>query len=449
MKKWLIGLALVCSVTTVDAQGKKGIVAGPMMGQVELRTAKIWLEAGEDAKTVAVKYWKKGNPASANTRSFSFDAMAEFKPMQVEIGGLDFNTTYEYTILYNNKDLKQGGEFTTKDLWQWRKPAPDFSFLTGSCNYVNEPPFDRPGKPYGGDSSIFATMAKDKAAFMLWLGDNWYTREVDYASEWGMWYRASHDRSAPIMQSLLKAMPQFAIWDDHDYGPNDMGTTFHLRETAREVFKQYWANPSYGYDGKGIYTKFSYSDVDFFLLDDRTWRSEDRMPSNIYGQPNPEKRMLGVEQMNWLKQSLLYSNATFKVIVVGSQVLNPVSPFDKLANFPVEYNELMGFLEDQKVNGVMFLTGDRHHSEVIKVDRTNNYPLYDITVSPLTSGTHKFGGPEKDNPYRVFGLDQKQNYGRISVSGARGERKFTVAFVGVGGEALGEWSVSEKELKSR
>lgn len=449
MKKWLIGLALVCSVTTVDAQYKKGIVAGPMLGQVELRTAKIWLEAGDDAKTVAVKYWKKGNPASANSKSFSFDAMAEFKPMQVEIGGLDYNTTYEYTILYNFKDSKQGGEFTTKDLWQWRKPAPDFSFLTGSCNYVNEPVFDRPGKPYGGDSSIFATMAKDKAAFMLWLGDNWYTREVDYSSDWGMWYRASHDRSAPILQSLLKAMPQYATWDDHDYGPNDMGTTFNLKETAREVFKNYWANPSYGSDGKGIYTKFSYSDVDFFLLDDRTWRSEDRMPSNIYGQPNPEKRMLGAEQMNWLKQSLLYSNATFKVIVVGSQVLNPVSPFDKLANFPVEYNELMGFLEDQKVNGVMFLTGDRHHSEVIRVARTNNYPLYDITVSPLTSGTHKFGGPEKDNPYRVFGLDQKQNYGRISVSGARGERKFTVAFVGVGGEALGEWSVSEKELKSR
>lgn len=35
--------------------------------------------------------------------------------------------------------------------------------------------------------------------------------------------------------------------------------------------------------------------------------------------------------------------------------------------------------------------------------------LYDVTASPLTSGTHSFaGGPEKNNPYRIFGLDQNR-----------------------------------------
>ena len=48
--------------------------------------------------------------------------------------------------------------------------APEFSFLAGACSYFNEPIYDRPGKPYGSDSSIFETMAKEKAAFMLWLG---------------------------------------------------------------------------------------------------------------------------------------------------------------------------------------------------------------------------------------------------------------------------------------
>ena len=72
---------------------------------------------------------------------------------------------------------------------------------------------------------------------------------------------------------------------------------------------------------------------------------------------------------------------------------------------------------------------------------------YDITVSPLTSGTHVFGDAEKNNPYRVFGLDQKQNYGRFSFSGSRGSRKLTVEFLGTKGEKLGEWSVTEKELK--
>ncbi|MFO0414722.1 MAG: alkaline phosphatase family protein, partial [Bacteroidota bacterium] len=148
-----------------------------------------------------------------------------------------------------------------------------------------------------------------------------------------------------------------------------------------------------------------------------------------------------------LKQSLLISRATFKIIANGSQILNPVSPYDKLADFPYEYNELMDFLQNQKVNGVLFLTGDRHHSEIIKVDRAGTYPLFDITVSPLTSGTHVFGGPEKSNPYRVLGIDQKQNFGKVSVSGERGKRNLKIDFIGVNGEILGNWSIDEGMLK--
>jgi alkaline phosphatase D len=96
---------------------------------------------------------------------------------------------------------------------------------------------------------------------------------------------------------------------------------------------------------------------------------------------------------------------------------------------------------------VLFLTGDRHHSEIIKVERPGFYPLYDITVSPLTSGTHIFGKEERNNPYRIVGVDQKQNYGRISVSGPRGSRKLSVDFLGIKGENITSWSVMEKDLK--
>jgi alkaline phosphatase D len=243
-------------------------------------------------------------------------------------------------------------------------------------------------------------------------------------------------------------MPQFAIWDDHDYGPNDIGKNYILKETSREIWKKYWCNPSYGENGQGTYTMTSWGDADIFLTDDRWWRSADNMKDSVDGFPNYEKQMLGEQQMEWLKNSLLYSSAAFKIIVLGSQVLNPVSPFDKWQNCPAEYDEFMSFIKDNKINGVIFLTGDRHHSEIIKVDRPGSYPLYDITVSPLTSGTHKFGGPEKNNPYRVVGIDEKQNYGRFSFSGIRGSRKLKVEFLGVKGEMLGEWSVSEKDLKT-
>ncbi len=423
------------------------VISGPMLGPVELRDAKVWVEVSPEVKSVSLQYGKKGG-AAGKTIQYKGELGRDFNPLCFTIGGLDFNTTYTYRIWVNGKATNRGGEFTTKDLWQWRKPAPDFSFLTGSCSFFNEPVYDRPGTPYGKDSSIFETMAKEQAAFMLWLGDAWYTREVDFYSEWGLWYRASHDRALPVLQPFLKAMPQLATWDDHDYGPNNIGKNYILKEASREVFNRYFCNPSAGENGQGIYTMTSHGDVDVFITDGRWWRSADRMMDSADGKPNPDKKMLGKQQMEWLKNALLYSSATFKIIAMGSQALNPVSPYDKWRDFPAEYREFMDFLAMYKINGVIFLTGDRHHSEIIKLDRPGAYALYDITVSPLTSGTHRFGGAEKNNPYRVFGLDEKQNYGRISFSGKRGERKMTVEFLGVRGDKLGEWSVSEKELKT-
>ncbi len=419
-----------------------------MLGPVELRDAKVWVEVSPEVKITSLQYYKKGDTKSSKTILYKGELGNEFNPLQFTVGGLDFNTTYEYKIWINGKATAKGGEFTTKDLWQWRKQPPEFSFLTGSCAYVNQPVYDRPGKPYGGDSSIFETMAKEKSAFMLWLGDEWYTREVDYYSEWGLWYRASHDRAVPVLQNFLKSMPQFAMWDDHDYGPNDIGKNYILKDASRKVFNNYFCNPSSGENGQGIYTMNSWGDADIFMTDDRWWRSADRIKDSVDGKPNPKKEMLGAQQMEWLKNSLLYSSATFKIIAVGSQVLNPVSPFDTWWNFPAEYDELMNFIKEYKINGVVFLTGDRHHSEIIKVDRPGTYPLYDITVSPLTSGTHSFGGPEKNNPYRVLGIDEKQNYGKFSFSGNRGNRKMTVTYFGIKGDKLGEWSITEKDLKT-
>jgi alkaline phosphatase D len=446
MKKTLTAFFCQFFLLIIFAQSS-GIVSGPMLGPVELRDAKIWIEVSPAVKSVSLQYKKKGE-IKPRTIIYKGQLGNEFNPLQLTIGGLDFNTAYEYQFIIDGKPSAAKGGFTTKDLWQYRKPAPDFSFLTGSCAYFNQSVYDRPGTPYGKDSSIFESMAREKAAFMIWLGDNWYTREVDYFSEWGLWYRAQRDRAQPVLQNFWKAMPHVATWDDHDYGPNDIGKNYTLKNVSRDIWKHYWCNPSYGENEEGIYTMYSWGDVDFFLTDDRWWRSADRMKDSVDGKPNPGKRMLGIRQMEWLKNALLYSGATFKIIVVGSQVLNPVSPFDKWRDFPAEYDELMNFLAENKINGVLFLTGDRHHSEIIKAERPGTYPLYDITVSPLTSATHKFGVEEANNPYRVFGLPEKQNYARVTITGKRNERKLIVEFCGIKGEPAGQWTVNEKELKT-
>ena len=445
MKRLCFFLSFLLLLNTIFAQQQK-IISGPWAGNVQMRTAVVWVEVSKDVKKLLVKYFANGKE---NIVSYNGELGKDFNPIKIELNGLEINTTYSYRIFIDDKEIKTNfpTTFTTQDLWQWRRPAPDFSFLAGSCAYVNEPKYDRPGKGYGGDSSIFETMANTAAAFHVWMGDNWYTREVDFSSTWGLNYRASHDRSQPWYQKFMAAMPQYAIWDDHDYGPNDAGKSYILKDESRKIFKNYMLNPSYGEEEKGIYTKVSYSDVDLFLTDGRYFRSEDEMPDSTNGKPDASKHFLGPQQMEWLKNALQFSDASFKILVVGSQVLNPLNPYEGMKNYSYEYNELLNFITTQKIKGVLFFTGDRHHSEVIKMQLPNFYPLYDITISPYTSGVSKPFGAEKNNPSRVAGtLVEAQNFGKISVSGPKKDRVLKIDFLGIKGELLGTWSVGIGEL---
>lgn len=444
-----ISIVLYALTNIAFAQDKQGLVSGPWAGNVELRNATIWVEATSNAKKVAVKYHAEKS-TEEKTVEYKGELGKEFNPVKIELNGLEMNTTYLYDVLIDGKKIEPGfaTKFTTKDLWQWRKPAPDFTFLAGSCAYFNEPKYDRPGKPYGGDSSIFETMANTPASFHVWLGDNWYTREVDYYTPWGLNYRASHDRSLPVLQKFMASMPQYAIWDDHDYGPNDMGKSYILKEASRKVFMDYSCNPSYGYNGEGIYSLVSYGDVDIFLTDGRYWRSEGDFKDSIDGKPNSDKTYFGKQQMDWLKNSLLFSKATFKIIATGSQVLNPYSDYDCMKFYKAEYKELMDFLATYKIKGVLFFSGDRHHSEVIKQERTGLYPLYDVTNSPYTSGVGKVRGEELNNSARMPGtLVEEQNFTKATVSGKKNERVLVIEFLGLKGQKLGSWSIKENELK--
>lgn len=449
MKSFSLSFALLVFITNVFAQQNK-LISGPWAGDVQMRTAIIWVEVSTDAKKVAVQYFKEDYPAIKKTVTYKEKLGKDFNPVKIALNGLDINTKYSYRLIIDDKIISTPflTKFITQELWQWRKPAPDFSFLAGSCNYVNDPAVDRPGKPYGGDSSIFETMAKTGAAFHVWMGDNWYTREVDFGSAWALNYRASHDRAQKIMQPFMASMPQYSIWDDHDYGPDNSGKSFYLKEASREIFKNYMLNPSYGEEGKGIYTKVNYSDVDLFLTDDRYFRSEDEMPDSINGIPSKEKHFFGPIQMEWLKNSLEFSNATFKIIVIGSQILNPLGKAENMQRYSAEYNELINFIKTQKINGVVFFSGDRHHSEVIRIEPPGFYPLYDVTISSYTAGISKASGDEEKNIYRVKEtLVEENNFGKITVAGPKDSRTMKVDFLGTKGQKLGTWSVNSKDLK--
>ena len=184
-----------------------------------------------------------------------------------------------------------------------------------------------------------------------------------------------------------------------------------------------------------------------FLTDDRYFRSADEYADSVNGKPNPDKHFFGQKQIHWLEDALVQSLATFKMIVIGSQSLNPMSTDEGFYNYSYEYNELMDFLNMNKIKGVLFLTGDRHHSEIVKTKRAENYDLFDITVSPFTSGVAKVRGAEIENPARVPGsLVEQRNYAKISFQGKKNERVMHVQFNGEDGQKLYNWNISEQQL---
>lgn len=401
-----------------------------MLGHTALRAANIWVQT-ENNDPITLTYWENEQPETA----FSISAIPNAALGHVhtfKLSNLHPGTKYHYQIITNpNSETKKTYHFTTQTLWQWRHDPPEFSVLTGSCNFENEADFDRAGKPYGDGWEIFYRMAEEDADMMLWLGDNWYYREVDFDAEQSMLHRVMRDRSWPHLQPLMHNMSNYAIWDDHDYGPDNSDSSFIFKEKALELFKNYWANPSYGMpEADGIFTKVSFNDVDFFLLDDRYHRSHEHFPDG------PEKIMYGPEQITWLKNQLLGSNAPFKFIVGGNQMLNDHHPWEGWDKYRHERDAFLKWVDENKIPGIIFLSGDKHHTEMLKIHRKNSYPLHEITCSPFTAGTHEHA-LENDlkKPNLVKGtLVGTKNYCKLSFKGPRKDRRLEIEVIGPEGQ---------------
>ena len=448
MKKILLSFLLIFLFGDPSVFGQNTLISGPMLGYIEHREALIWCEVPTATESFAIKYRVKGKPDTEKEAHNIQMGGSNYATVKVILEELDMDTNYEYDIYLNGEkvDPSVPTAFKTKRLWEWREPAPDFSFLIGSCYYLNDPKYDRPGTPYGKNPKILETMGNMPTDFMIWGGDNVYLREADYSSASGMAYRYSFNFRLPQMQKLRATRANYAIWDDHDYGPNDSDGRFELKEASLDLFKNYWGNKTFGEsDNEGTYHKFKWSDCDFLCMDDRFYRAANSLPDSIGGKPNPSKVFYGRKQLDWLKNNLISSSATFKFIVTGGQMLNPLADKECFYFYPVEYQELMNFIVENNISGVIFLTGDRHFSELIKWQPTGFYPLYDFTCSAVTSGVAR---PENPNPRRVVGsLLAENNFGKIAVSGGKGDRKVTLETYDIEGKKRWNFSISEKELK--
>jgi alkaline phosphatase D len=309
----------------------------------------------------------------------------------------------------------------------------------GSCAYLNQYPDDS----YGGEVEIFESVRAQHPDMMLWLGDAVYLNPEDWGSREGIFRRYASYRAHPALQPLLASAHHYATWDDHDYGPNDGNKSYPLKAESRAAFSEFWANPSYGLpELPGVFGQFSWSDVDVFLLDNRTYRSAGNAPPahNSY---------LGDAQLAWLLDALSVSRAPFKLIASGSQVISPYNRFESYAQHPDELARLLRGIKERKIEGVVFLSGDRHHAELnVLRDDPQFYPLYDFTSSPLTSRPASSSDDELGSPRRVPGTFVKgqRNFGVLRVQGETGQRTLTMEARGVKGELLWSHTIKASEL---
>lgn len=421
---------------TAPLVGNEALQNGPMVGYVEMREALLWVQTKTFAG-VQVEYWERGKTdqkwRSDLVQTYKNSAFtAKCIATQLEPG-----VTYEYRIEINGDSvhLNYPTTFTTQPLWQWRVDPPAFTLATGSCAYVNETQYDRPGKPYGSNYQTFTQIANRKPDLMLWLGDNVYFREVDWYTRSGMQHRYTHDRAIAELQPLLASTPNYAIWDDHDFGPNDADGTWVHKETAWEVFRDFWGNPSFGVNGqKGCTTQFQFADVDFFLLDNRYFRTPN------YCENCPNRTLLGKDQLQWFLAALAASNAPYKIVAIGGQVLT-TSPNHETAFhfFPSERDTILNFIERENIKGVIFLTGDKHYSELSATkNRAGNW-VFDLTASPFTSGVYADAATKEPNDFRVPGtVVSEHNFGFLRFSGPRKQREVEVKIINHEGKEM--WS---------
>ena len=436
MMRMLLVLVLASSTFLAKAQ----LQSGPMLGYAEMREVLLWVQTSKPAE-VYFEYWVTETPE----RVFQTDIVTTGKATaytakciadQVQPG-----RAYTYRLLLDGREVKLDypTTFDTPPLWQWRTDPPDFTVALGSCYYANEPVYDRPGTPYGGDYQIFTSIYEKQPDVMLWLGDNVYLREADWYSRTGIMHRYTHTRSLPELQPLLASTHHYAIWDDHDFGPNNSDRSFIHKDLTLEAFDLFWGNPTTGLPGhKGITTFFQWADIDFFLLDDRYFRT----PNN---RKTGERTLLGEAQLEWVIDALANSRAPFKMVAIGGQVLNTAQRYETYQNlFPEERQYLLRRIEEEGIKNVVFLTGDRHHTELSRYENRNGHVIYDWTVSPLTSGAAS--RVTETNHLRVEGtLVTQRNFGMLQVSGPRNERTLTLKVYDSEGAELWTRMIEQQE----
>lgn len=193
--------------------------------------------------------------------------------------------------------------------------------------------------------------------------------------------RYAQYRLDPDLRAVHASHPFINIWDDHEITNNSYkeGAENHQPdegdyETRKAIARQVYYEWLPIRDGDAHYRSFSFGDLaDLIMLDERlAGRTKQADSLTDVSLQSEERSMLGQEQLAWFQQQLRGSNARWKLI--GNQVIFSYLDWgfptfsinlDAWDGYPIEQQAIADFIEGNKIENLIFLTGDTHSSVCI------------------------------------------------------------------------------------
>ncbi len=400
---------------------KVQLAHGPLLGAVTPHSARFWVRTIDEVPIQAVVSTSPdlSNPIRSDAQRTS--AEDDFTAIAVVLG-LQPATVYHYDLFIDGKS----------------------ALAADRPSFRTYPTADSNGRfqvAFGGGAGynpvcerMWDVIRSHRPDAFLGLGDNVYM-DLPAKPNGFVEYTYYQRQSRPEFRRLVASVPTYAIWDDHDAAIDDVWLGPYKDKPDWKLpifrnFQQQWNNPAYGDpDWPGCWFNFSIGPVEFFMLECRMYRTNplDKDPT-----------MLGPVQKAWLRKQLKQSTARFKVLVssVPWTLNSKGGAKDTWNGFRKERKEIFDFLANNKINGVVLLSADRHRSEAWRNERPNGYPLYEFESSRLTNEhVHELV------PGTLFGYNAKQSFGLLMFDLTGGDPSVTFQAVSIDDEVAGEVTV--------
>ena len=343
-------------------------IAGPLTGNVQPDGVTLWMYASPNSECTYTYQEEGSDQKEKQTGKFTAVKNQAAKGLgqifKATLNGLSSDTRYQYVVSIDGKsDPNRKGSFKTAPI-EGKSTA--FRLAITSCMKI--------GKPQGSWGLLLA----ENPDLHITVGDTHYADTTDPTVQ--LRHHVAYRREKEFA-NVLRNVPIYAIWDDHDYGPNNSDGTAKGKEFSLAGWKQAWANPKLGTaDTPGAFFKFSRGDVDFFVVDSRYHRSPNE------DQDDEKKRMLGDAQFEWLINGLKNSKARFKMIISGSTLHH--SKVDGWRIYTFSRHRLFDAIKENEISGAMYVSGDVHQSLVWEHHESDRvgYPMIEIVSSGITNG---------------------------------------------------------------